>query len=80
MKQFKKITIQAVGIAFVLFGIVGLFLPFLQGILFLAVGLLLLSVHSPWVKGQVESFAYRHPKFRDIILKAERFVIRIIGE
>jgi uncharacterized membrane protein YbaN (DUF454 family) len=34
------------GVAFILLGIAGLFLPFLQGILFLVIGLSLLSTES----------------------------------
>jgi uncharacterized protein len=79
-KHIKRVTIQALGVAFVLFGIAGLVLPFLQGILFLIVGFLLLSVHSVWIKSHVERFAHRHPSLRDMILKAERFIIRIVGE
>jgi len=46
------------GIAFLILGVIGLFLPFLQGILFLVIGLTLLSqesdrarVWSEWLRG-----------------------------
>jgi uncharacterized protein len=42
----KRYTILGFGWAFVLLGVAGLFLPFLQGILFLLVGLYLLSLES----------------------------------
>lgn len=71
---------QATGVAFILFGVAGLVLPFLQGILFLVIGVLILSAYSPKIKGLVERFAYRHPPVRGIILKAERFIVRIFGE
>src|SRR3546814_5699984 len=42
----KRFLILGFGWAFVLLGFAGLFLPFLQGILFLLVGLYLLSLES----------------------------------
>lgn len=71
---------QAIGVAFLLFGLAGLVLPFLQGILFLVIGTLILSAYSPRIKAFVERFAYRHPSVRDIVLKAEKIVLRICGE
>jgi len=46
---FKAARIAA-GVALVLLGIVGLFLPLLQGILFIVLGLGLLSVDVPAVR------------------------------
>jgi len=43
LKHTKRALVLIVGVFFVLFGIIGLFLPFLQGILFLVIGALLLS-------------------------------------
>jgi uncharacterized membrane protein YbaN (DUF454 family) len=44
----KKIGILVVGWAFILFGIVGLILPILQGTLFLLIGLAILSSEYLW--------------------------------
>jgi uncharacterized protein len=41
--QVKRVVILSVGWGFILLGIVGLFLPILQGVLFLFVGLIILS-------------------------------------
>ena len=79
-RHIKRATIQAIGVAFILFGLAGLVLPFLQGILFLVIGILILSAYSPRIKALVERFAMRHPPIRDVILKVERFVLRIVGE
>jgi len=48
--MFGRTTIRVArilgGVAFLILGVLGLFLPFLQGILFLAIGLTLLSHES----------------------------------
>ena len=44
----KKILTLLVGWFFMLFGVVGLFLPFLKGILFLFIGLVILSSEYVW--------------------------------
>ncbi len=40
--------------AIILAGVVGLFLPFLQGILLIIAGLALLAKDSPWARGVLE--------------------------
>jgi len=44
----KRIAVLAVGWMFILLGIAGLFLPILQGILFLLIGLIILSTEYVW--------------------------------
>lgn len=53
-----KIT---VGVILVPLGIVGLFLPFLQGVLFLLLGLALLSSEVPFVARLRDRIKSRHP-------------------
>jgi uncharacterized protein len=48
--RLKRGAIHIAGWGFILIGIVGLVLPILQGILFILVGLLLLSTVSPWAE------------------------------
>lgn len=48
--------------AFVLLGIVGLFLPFLQGILFIVIGVLCLAKGSVTIRSQKIRFKKRFPK------------------
>jgi uncharacterized membrane protein YbaN (DUF454 family) len=59
MKRILKI---ALGILLVLLGIVGLFLPILQGILFLILGALLLSSESRHVRRIIAFLRLRYPK------------------
>lgn len=56
--RILKLTL---GWALVLLGIVGLFLPILQGVLFLALGFALLSAESQWVRQKSELFMSRYP-------------------
>jgi uncharacterized protein len=44
--NFRRILILSAGWLFIVLGVLGLFLPFLQGILFLMIGLYLLSLES----------------------------------
>ena len=76
----KRIIIFALGIAFLLLGVVGLFLPFLQGFLFLAVGILLLSLYSPTLRGWVEKHTRRWPKFHELVMKVDAWLRRTVGE
>lgn len=60
-KKIKRTVISVLGIFFVLLGILGLVMPFLQGFFFLAIGLILISIYSPslrgWIKTQRDSIA-----------------------
>lgn len=47
-KQIKRWAWIAAGWTFIVLGVLGLFLPFLQGILFLLIGLLILSSEYVW--------------------------------
>jgi len=49
------------GWGFVALGVLGLFLPILQGFLFLAIGFSILSTKSPWAQRQLERMRRRHP-------------------
>src|SRR5207302_8427313 len=46
--RIKRVLVLIVGWGFILLGIVGLFLPILQGVLFLLMGLIILSSEYVW--------------------------------
>ena len=78
MKQrLKRYTVLALGWAFILLGILGLFLPILQGILFLTIGLILLSRESEWAAGKLEWLKTRYPRFGKIYDEADRRAQRL---
>jgi len=53
-RRLWRIARITAGVALLLLGVVGLFLPFLQGILFLVMGLTLLSTESARAKSWLE--------------------------
>ena len=60
--QVKRVAMLAVGWAFILLGIAGLFLPVLQGILFLLIGLFILSSEYVWAHKLLHKIKERFPK------------------
>jgi uncharacterized membrane protein YbaN (DUF454 family) len=58
----KRALILIAGWAFILLGIVGLFLPVLQGILFLLIGLVILSSEYAWAHHLLTKLRERFPK------------------
>ncbi|MGZ4787836.1 MAG: PGPGW domain-containing protein [Terriglobales bacterium] len=80
-KHLKRIAILVVGWAFILLGIVGLFLPVLQGILFLLIGLLILSTEYVWAHRLLHKMRARFPKIAEHMdharSKVERWLKKI---
>jgi uncharacterized membrane protein YbaN (DUF454 family) len=72
------------GWAFILLGILGLFLPVLQGILFLLIGLMILSSEYVWAHDLLTKLRTRFPKlaarFHEASEKARAFVHRTPGD
>ena len=60
--QLKRVLVLIVGWAFILFGIVGLFLPILQGVLFIIIGLVILSSEYAWAHHLLSKVRMRFPK------------------
>ena len=59
---FKRVLVLVIGWAFIALGIVGLFLPVLQGILFLLIGLVILSTEYVWAHHLLDKLRQRFPK------------------
>ena len=49
------------GWAFVVLGVLGLFLPILQGVLFLAIGFSILAQEQPWAQRLMDRARHRWP-------------------
>jgi uncharacterized membrane protein YbaN (DUF454 family) len=77
----KRIAIKVSGWCFIVLGILGLVLPILQGILFLLVGLYLLSDDSPWAARVLhrvrKKFPKIHEKFEEAKLKAREVRVNL---
>ncbi|MHB8170617.1 MAG: PGPGW domain-containing protein [Thermincolia bacterium] len=69
--KIKSLITQIFGWLFILLGIAGLFLPFLQGILFILIGLYLLSHESPWAKKLLYKLRLRFPKLAHALDEAK---------
>jgi len=62
MNGFKKVGVLIIGWFFIGLGIIGLFLPILQGILFIMIGLAILSTRSELVKRFLKDLEERYPQ------------------
>ncbi len=58
---WKKLIVLITGWAFLLLGIAGLFLPVLQGVLFIAIGLTILSTEYVWAHDLLQKLKERFP-------------------
>ena len=57
----KRYSLMAVGWALLPLGVVGLFLPVLPGVLFLIIGLSILSVEYEWARRWMTALRSRFP-------------------
>lgn len=76
-RPVKRFFILALGWAFIVLGIIGLFLPILQGILFLLIGFILLSRESEWAQRRLEMLKTRYPRFAEKYDAAEAAADRL---
>lgn len=76
-QRVKRYAVLALGWVFIFLGILGLFLPILQGILFLTIGLILLSRESEWAAGKLEWLKTRFPRFGKTYDEADRRAMRL---
>ena len=67
----KPILMQILGYLFLGLGVLGMFLPFLQGFLFLFIGLVILARYAAWARRLLDDLRSRHPKMDDWIGRAE---------
>lgn len=79
-RHIKRVLVLTVALIFIVLGLAGLVLPFLQGFLFLAIGLLLLSLYLPSVREWMDRHTVKYPKLHQFVLKAESWVTGIIGK
>jgi hypothetical protein len=74
-----SLTMQAVGYALLVLGVLGLVLPVLQGILFIVAGLLVLSRYARWARRSVDWLQSRHPAVARAVTAAEGLTDRLFG-
>ena len=78
-RQLKRILVLCLGSFFILLGIVGLFLPFLQGILFLIVGMVILSKESKTAHRILERWKEKHPELYSRVAQFSKSLKRRLG-
>jgi uncharacterized membrane protein YbaN (DUF454 family) len=78
-QKLKRIGILIVGWGFIVLGIAGLFLPILQGVLFILIGLLILSTEYVWAHNLLEKLRQRFPKLALQMDKAKDKAARWMG-
>jgi hypothetical protein len=79
-KKAKKVLVLVIGIIFIVLGLFGLVLPFLQGFLFLAIGIILISLCFPKVRSWINKHTERYPHLFSIINEIEIWITKFIGE
>lgn len=67
--RFGKIVL---GWLFLILGFLGLFLPVLQGVLFLAIGLAILATEQIWARRLLTWLRRRFPRFAQVFDRAHR--------
>ena len=59
---FVRVAVQICALILLVGGVIGLFLPFLQGIVMIAFGLYLFSISSTKFKSRVDMFLIKYPR------------------
>ena len=80
IKHSKRALILLIGFILVVFGIAAFALPIIPGIVFVIVGLFLLSTFSPSLREWIDKHTRRFPKVHAGVVKIQKFISRIIGE
>lgn len=62
VRQIRRGVTIFFGVFFLLLGVIGGFLPVIQGWIFVLIGLTLLAKEIPWVHHHVERVKQRYPK------------------
>ena len=65
MNKLKQTGIWLIGWVFLFLGFLGLFLPGLQGILFIMIGLAILSTRSKTIQRFLKHLEKRYPQFHE---------------
>jgi uncharacterized membrane protein YbaN (DUF454 family) len=71
----QKVYRHVFGWLFIFLGIIGLFLPVLQGILFLFLGIIILAPEIPFFHSLIIKLEKRHP---EMFTRARRLLHRIL--
>jgi uncharacterized membrane protein YbaN (DUF454 family) len=76
MGMIIRLVSLTLGYSLLAIGIVGVILPILHGMLFVVMGLAVLSRHAPWARRVLERLKRQHPRVRAVIDRGERLTQR----
>jgi uncharacterized membrane protein YbaN (DUF454 family) len=79
-KIAKRIIVDVLGWFFIVLGVIGLFLPIIQGVICLIIGFYLLSIHSEWFNRQIVKLHNYHPKAGGIIKYIEKLTDKVLSK
>jgi uncharacterized membrane protein YbaN (DUF454 family) len=80
--RWRRFGMQALGYFFLVLGVAGVILPFLHGLLFLFMGLAILSQEAEWARRLRAWIAWRFPRAHQVSVEAEfraqRWINRLV--
>ena len=79
-KRVKKFLIVFAGVVCICLGLLGLVLPFLQGILFLMIGCALISLYSPRMRAFMSVHTVRFQKLHALLGRVEAWANKDGGD
>lgn len=83
-RRFKRFVVLIAGWGFIALGVAGLLLPFLQGVLFLLVGLAILSTEYIWAHNLLQKLRRRFPSLASWLdaakLRASAWLKRVFSK
>jgi uncharacterized membrane protein YbaN (DUF454 family) len=80
MKELKRVIVFCAGILSLILGLAGLALPFLQGWLFLGLGLALLALSSRKIRTWLEGHTQKYPFVHRIVQRTLEWLEKNIGQ
>ncbi len=80
IKNLKRTIVLIIGILFLILAVVGAALPFLQGWIFLILGVLLISICVPKVRAYMEKYTRKYPRLHEMVERLDKWLRSVIGE
>ncbi len=81
--RVRRFFEQILGWSCLFLGIIGLFLPFLQGVVLILMGVLFLSASYPslkiWIEKEFKKGETRHPRVRDFLKGVEKVYLKLVS-
>lgn len=76
---FVRVALQIGALILLIGGVIGLFLPFLQGIVMIVLGLYLLSISSASFKTRMDRYLSRYPRAKSHVDRQHARISKVFG-